>query len=70
MKTLRFSSNINCNNCKRAVTPFLNGESRITHWEVDTTHPLKILTIEGEDMDAGAVKELLKKAGYTAEEIA
>lgn len=69
MKTLRFKTSINCSNCVRAVTPFLSGEKRISRWEVDTTSPLRILTVSGDDIDAVLIRDLLKQAGYKAEEI-
>lgn len=67
MPILKFHTNINCKNCLRAVTPFLNGEARIKRWEVDLNDPWKILTIESEDITIREVVNLLSKAGYKAE---
>lgn len=67
MKTTQFKTNINCSACVANVTPYLSGAEKIEHWEVDTTNPEKILTIEGGE---GAEKEAIKlveKAGYRIE---
>ncbi len=66
MNILRFKTNINCGNCLRAVTPFLNSEPEIEKWQVDLEHPERILTVEGE-VDASLVTDLLKEAGYKGE---
>lgn len=47
MTTLQFKTNINCGNCVRTVTGFLNEVEGIEKWEVDTNHPNKILTVNG-----------------------
>jgi copper chaperone len=46
MKTLKFKTNINCNNCIRSVTPFLNEIDSIEEWKVDIENP-KITGIPG-----------------------
>lgn len=69
MKTLKFKTNINCGGCVKAVTPFLNGEKEIAHWEVDTADPDKILTVSTSTLSAEDVEQVVKKAGYTAEEV-
>ncbi len=64
----QFKTNIMCNNCIAKVTPFLNANSNIKRWEVDIQNPQKILTVETELSD-DKVKELVKEAGYKAEEM-
>ncbi len=68
MKTLKFKTNINCNGCKAAVTPFLDGDEQISSWEVDLNDPKRILTVTGADITPAGVIETLKKAGYQAEQ--
>lgn len=65
----QFKTNINCGGCIAAVTPFLNGNSEIKHWEVDTQNPDKVLTVETGDISADKVKEIVNKAGYKAEQL-
>lgn len=67
MSLLKFHTNINCKNCLRAVTPFLDGEARIKRWDVDLDDPWKILTVECENITIKEIVSLLSKAGYTAE---
>ncbi len=64
MNTLTFKTSINCGNCLRTVTPFLNKEESIENWSVDLNHADRILTVEGEDVDAKAVIEAVQKAGF------
>lgn len=67
MKTYRFTSNINCGSCIAKVSPFLEGETRIQHWEVDTSKPDKTLTVKVEGMSEVEVVALVASAGYVAE---
>ena len=64
MKTLKFKTNINCNNCIRSVTPFLNEVDSIEEWKVDIENEDKILTVESEDGSENDVVEAVKKAGF------
>jgi copper chaperone len=67
MKTLQFKTTINCGNCVRAVTGFLDDVTGIKAWEVDTDHPDKILTVKGEQLQADAVVEAVEDAGFDIE---
>lgn len=63
----RFKTNINCDNCVRAVSGFLNEVSNIREWSVDTEHPEKILTVSGNKLQPSAVLDALAEAGYDGE---
>ncbi len=67
MTILKFKTNINCGHCVATVTPFLNGEKKIQQWQVETGRPEKILTVQGEDIDANMIVQVVQKAGYKAE---
>lgn len=67
MTTLKFKTNINCGGCISAVTPFLNSENKISHWEVNTNEPDKTLTVEGENITSEEVQQLVQEAGFKAE---
>jgi len=69
MKKLQYKTNINCNNCIRSVTPFLNELDNIDSWKVDTDNPDKILEVEIDDEDELAVEDAVKKAGYKIEKL-
>jgi copper chaperone len=69
MEKFRFKTNINCNGCKTAVTPFLNRETSIDKWEVDLNSPEKILRVEGENIDKNEIINLITAAGYRIEEL-
>ncbi len=69
MKTLKFKTNINCSGCIARVTPTLNGLAGTDKWDVNTTDPNKILTIETSQLNADEVKQALERAGFNGEEI-
>lgn len=69
MKTVRFKTNINCGNCIKSVSPFLNELDNVDGWKVDTTDPNKILEVLLDDDDSTSVIEAVKKAGFRIEEI-
>ena len=64
---MKFKTNINCSSCVAKVTPVLDANAQVTHWQVDTEIPEKILTIQGENVDAEELIHSLKKIGYRAE---
>ena len=67
MNTLKFKTNVRCDNCVAKIKPYLDEKSNIKKWEVDLTIPERILTVEGDEVKPVEVKEALSKAGYTAE---
>lgn len=67
MKTLKFKTNVNCGGCIATVTPHLNQIKGIIKWSVDTSNPLKILTVETEENNPEVIIETLKAAGYKAD---
>ena len=64
MSQLKFKTNINCGGCISTVTPFLEAEKGIQHWQVDTTTPDKILTVTGEGIQKETVIKTVEKAGF------
>jgi len=70
METLKFKTNIKCGGCIAAVTPALNNLDGLEKWEVDTTNPDKVLTIQGkEELTPQQVVSALKEKGYNAEQL-
>ncbi|RNI24067.1 heavy-metal-associated domain-containing protein [Rufibacter latericius] len=67
METLRFKTNIKCGGCVATVTPFLDKETSVEKWQVDTANPDKILTVEGNAVNGGEVIEAIEKAGFKIE---
>lgn len=65
----QFKTNINCGGCINAVTPHLNGADGIQKWQVNTTSPDKILSVETDSLTAEEVAAIVKKAGFDAEAI-
>jgi copper chaperone len=69
MNTLKFKTNINCAGCLAKVSPFLNAEQNIDKWEVDTSIPEKILTVETDEANADRVISVVKSAGFNIERV-
>ena len=69
METLKFKTNVKCNNCVAKITPYLNDSDKIGEWNVDLNDPDRILTVTGEGITKDDVKDTLQKAGYRAEEL-
>ena len=67
MKTQKFKTNINCNGCIANAKPFLDKIKHQQGWNVDINDPEKILTVEGDNVEAGNVIEMVEEAGYKAE---
>lgn len=67
MNTLKFKTNVNCGGCIATVTPHLNQVKGLGKWSVDTTTPLKILTVETEGLSPDEIIAAMKIAGYQAE---
>ena len=67
MTTYKFKTNINCGNCVRSVTGFLDEVPNVKSWAVDTENPDKILTVEGEAVSLEAVIEAVDDAGFEIE---
>lgn len=61
---IQFKTNINCGNCVRTVTGFLNDVKGIEKWEVDTNNPHKILTVEGEAVTPEEIVAAVEEAGF------
>lgn len=69
MTTLKFKTNINCGNCIRSVTPFLNELDSVENWKVDTDNPNKLLTVESDSDNPSEILEAIEKSGFAATEI-
>jgi len=71
VKTLKFKTNINCQNCINKVSPALNAADMVDDWQVDTQNPDKILAVsldeDEENANAEAIITLLAEKGYKAE---
>lgn len=66
MKTLKFKTNINCSGCIKAITPFLDKAEGVRNWQVDTSSPDKILSVETYSADGTMIKKAVESAGFTA----
>ena len=64
MKTLHFTTNINCGGCIKAVTPTLNQAAGAGNWQVDTASPTKTLTVMSDQLTAAQVVAAVEQTGF------
>lgn len=70
MKELRFKTNINCENCVRAVSGFIEEVENLEQWSVNTDNSDKILSVKGkENLEAAHIVEAVEDAGFDIERI-
>lgn len=69
MKTLTFTTNINCSGCVAKVTPHLDANDGIKEWKVDIDDPKKILTVKTTTLNESEVKAIVGMAGFRAEKV-
>lgn len=60
----QFKTNINCGGCINAVKPHLDQIAGVKHWEVDTTHSDKVLTVHGAQISGQQVINAVENAGF------
>ena len=63
--TIKLKTNVKCGACLAAVTPELD-QIENASWEVDLSHPDRVLTVYG-NCSVENVKKALEKAGYKGE---
>jgi len=69
MKTLQFTTNINCGGCVAKVKSLLDTSDGISQWSIDTTKPTKQLTIETETLNDSDIIALIATKGFKAEKL-
>lgn len=66
---LKFKTTINCGGCVAKVTPLLNKIEGIEEWNVDTTSPDKILTLNTQSDKQDEIVETIRSAGFKIEPV-
>ena len=69
METLKFKTTLKCSGCVAAIKPKMDQLKNVEKWDVDLTQPIKILTVEGVDVDENEVITLIKQAGFDLNKI-
>jgi len=69
MKTLQFTTNINCGGCVAKVKSMLDTANGISQWSIDTTKPNKPLTVETETLNDSDIIALIALKGFKAEKL-
>ena len=66
MKSYKFKTNINCGNCIKSVTPFLD-ELKDAEWYVDTNDKRKVLEVKTDNLTEKEIIDKVHEAGYEAQ---
>lgn len=69
MKILKFKTNISKEEDVNAIRPYLDKESTISKWNVETENPDNVLSVSGHEVEPHIVRNIVEKAGYQAEMI-
>lgn len=62
--TLRVKTDLRCGACVESIRPLFDSEPGVKRWTADVSTPDKLLTVEGNDISAKRVGELLQAKGY------
>ena len=65
----QFKTNIKCGGCISKVGPVLDEKVGIVEWNVDTTNPDKILTVQANGISENEIITTVQNAGYKIEKI-
>ena len=69
-KEFQFKTTLNCGGCVSKVKSDLDDCAEISHWNVDTDHPDKILTVNSKGITEDEIIAIIKSKGFKAEPIA
>ena len=67
MENKVFKTNINCASCVQKVTETMDALVGEDNWSVDTDIPIKLLTVENENVSDDAIIAALNGIGYKAD---
>ncbi|MDO9374098.1 MAG: heavy-metal-associated domain-containing protein [Ferruginibacter sp.] len=68
MKSIQFKTNVMCGACLAKITPAMNEVVGAANWSVDLADPAKVLTVQGDSVEASDIISAVQRAGYTAKE--
>ncbi len=67
MAILKFKSNLKCNGCVNAISPYMNSLNGIKSWKVDLLSKPVILEVEVDTATEQDIIDTVQKAGYKIE---
>ncbi|WP_291782556.1 heavy metal transport/detoxification protein [Cecembia sp.] len=65
MNKVQLKTNVKCGACVAAITPEMD-KIAANAWEVDLTHPDRVLTVDG-SVATDIIQKALENAGYKGE---
>ena len=67
MEAVKFRTNIGCTNCLKVAAILLNADPQILYWNIDMSHPDRLLIVKGWMLNPCMVVYNLRFAGFQAE---
>ncbi len=67
METITLSTDLHCNSCVSTVDPILKDDPSIQKYDINLDHPGKLVTIQGDSLNAEFLISEFEHAGYHAE---
>ena len=68
MEAITLSTDLHCDSCVSNVTPILNDDPTIQHYDIDLDHPEKLVTIQGTQLNTELLISKFEHAGFHAQE--
>ena len=69
-KALQFKTSLNCGGCVAKVQNELDRAAGAGHWNVDTEHADKLLTVNNAEITEDEVISIVKSKGFIIERVA
>ena len=67
MEIITLSTDLHCNSCVSTVDPILKDDPSIQKYDINLDHPAKLITLQGDSLNAEFLISEFKHAGYHAE---
>jgi cation transport ATPase len=67
MEAITLSTDLHCNSCLSKVNPFLAEDPTIQHYDINLEHPGKLVTIQGNSLNAELLITKFNQAGFHAQ---
>ncbi len=67
MEAITLSTDLHCDSCVNKLSPILNDDPSIQHYDIDLDHPEKLVTIRGDSLNSVELISMFEHAGFHAQ---
>jgi len=67
MEAITLSTDLHCNSCVNKLSPLLEDDPSIQHYDIDMDHPEKLVTIQGKSLNTEELISKFEHEGYHAQ---